>query len=181
MNPFTFYDCISILFSISQKRSQKRIISPKTNFSLPKFIFGKISPHPKSLVFPSVFPILYFSQKHHTEKTLCHLTNPVSVLISPHPKSLVFPSVFPILYFSQKHHTEKTLCHLTNPVSVFLTNSASLRTLSFQRRIDCRKQDSLTGFVTRFREGVWGRDFFKSIDFTRFFKIFVNRIRKKRP
>lgn len=26
----------------------------------------------------------------------------------------------------------------------------------------------MTGFVTRFREGVWGRDFFKSIDFTRF-------------
>ena len=104
MNPFTFYDCISILFSISQKRSQKRIISPKTNFLLPKFIFGKISPH---------------------------------------PKSLVFPSVFPILYFSQKHHTEKTLCHLTNPVSVFLANSISLRTLSFQRRIDCRKRDSL--------------------------------------
>ena len=129
-------------FSISQKRSQKRIISPKTNFSLPKYIFGKISPH---------------------------------------PKSLVFHSVFPIFYFSQKHHTEKTLCHLTNPVSVFLTNSASLHTLSFQRRIDCRKRDSLTGFVTRFREGVWGRDFFKSIDFTRFFKIFVNRIRKKRP
>ena len=125
-------------FSISQKRSQKRIISPKTNFLLPKFIFGKISPH---------------------------------------PKSLVFPSVFPILYFSQKHPTEKTLCHLTTPVSVFLTNSASLHTLSFQRRIDCRKRDSLTGF----REGVWGRDFFKSIDFTRFFKIFVNRIRKKRP
>lgn len=129
MNPFTFHDCISILFSISQKRSQKRIISPKTNFLLPQFIFGKISSH---------------------------------------PKSLVFPSVFPILYFSQKHHTEKTLCHLTTPVSVFLTNSASLHTLSFQRRIDCRKRDSLTGFVTRFREGVWGRDFFKSIDFTRF-------------
>ena len=129
-------------FSISQKRSQKRIISPKTNFLLPKFIFGKISPH---------------------------------------PKSLVFPSVFPILYFSQKHHTEKTLCHLTNPVSVFLANSISLRTLSFPCRIDCRKRDSLTGFVTRFREGVWGRDFFKSIDFTRFYKIFVNRIRKKRP
>lgn len=142
MNPFTFYDCISIFFSISQKRSQKRIFSPKTIFCIPKFIFGEISPH---------------------------------------PKSLVFSSVFPILYFSQKRHTEKTLCHLTNPVSVFLTNSASLRTLSFPCRIDCRERDSLTGFVTRFREGVWGRDFFKSIDFTRFFKIFVNRIRKKDP
>ena len=34
-------------------------------------------------------------------------------------------------------------CHLTNPVSVFLTNSASLRTLSFPCRIDCRERDSL--------------------------------------
>ena len=95
--------------------------------------------------------------------------------------TLDFPSNSCIFAFSQKRYFQKPLCRLTNPVSVFLTNSASLHTLSFQRRIDCRKRDSLTGFVTRFREGVWGRDFFKSIDFTRFFKIFVNRIRKKRP
>ena len=76
---FTFPDCISIL---SQKRSQKRMIFPKNNFFFSQIHFGEISGILKTLVFPDVFAILYFSQKHHTEKSLCHLAHPVSVFFA---------------------------------------------------------------------------------------------------